>query len=450
MLPALFTLSMVIVTSTAAAHGPFPQTTRVTFHPSDPNTILIQATFGMMITHDGGNSWSWICYEAVGFAFEEVLIAQPTSTILDDGSVVVASRRGLSRGTPDACTFASPNEALEKAFLVDLERHPSDGASAFVVTANARTENLVYGTADNGATWAPTGDPIDAVLFESLSVAPSDSTHMYLTATEPITAQNDTYRTLFYRTDDSGASWDRLEVTDPDTGSYLVLLATKPTDPNVAVMMDLNRLDYTARRLYRTTDGGDHWSRITDLEGKRITSATWSTDGTALWFGGSSGTGLWVSSNDGATVSTVNADLEVYCMNFRDGELWTCSNQFTDGFAVGRSSDGGETFTGVFNFNDIRGLVECDDDSQVESVCAVQFLDLIRDLNLDLDGGSALSDAGLVDAGADAGPKTAKDTAGCGCRTAGQRPGGPWVPMLSLGTVLGLALRRRVARRRDR
>lgn len=436
--------------ASAHAHGPFPKTRRIVFHPSDPNVVLIEATYGLLVTRDAGAHWDWLCYEAAGFKQEDVLTANPVTTLSADGALLLASRRGLVRSA-DGCGFVTPSDALDGAFLVDLERDPVDAASALVLTANANADNGVFESTNDGVDWTGLGDPVARTLFESMATAKSDAMRLYLTSTDPISGTNPDYATNFYASGDRGATWDAQPLADADEDAIVLVLAVKPTNPDVVLLVDQFRFDGKARRILRSTDGGDTWEEIDALNDKRITAATWSDDGETLWIGGSSGAGLWKSEADGDALTQVNTDVEIGCLTFHDGELWACTNEFTDGFSIGRSEDGGATFTAFYDHAGIRGLLECDEDSQVEQLCRVQLLDLIFDLNLSIDPGFEVADAGASDASSTPdGSIGGKSPKGCDCAIARHGPSPMWETAVlgaPAGILLAIALRSRRRRR---
>ena len=431
------------------AHGPFPKTRRIVFHPSDPNVVLIEATYGLLVTQDAGAHWDWLCYEAAGFKQEDVLTANPVTTLTADGALLLASRRGLVRSA-DGCGFVTPSDALDGAFVVDLERDTSDANAAFVLTANANADNGIFESSSDGVEWAALGDPVARTLFESMGTAKSDAQRLYLTSTDPISGTNPTYATNFYASGDRGATWAAQALADADEDAIVLVLAVKPTDPDVVLLVDQFRFDGKVRRILRSTNGGDTWEEIDTLNDKRITAATWSDDGETLWIGGSSGAGLWKSGDDGDALTQVNTDVEIGCLNFHQGELWACTNEFTDGFSIGRSDDDGETFTAFYDHGGIRGLLECEEDSQVEQLCRVQLLDLIFDLNLTIDPGFEVADAGAADASSTADASIGGTSPkGCDCGVARHDVAGMWeTAVLGAPAAVLLAIAVRSRRRR--
>ncbi|MDL1949900.1 serine/threonine-protein kinase [Acidobacteria bacterium ACD] len=98
----------------------------------------------------------------------------------------------------------------------------------------------------------------------------------------------------------------------------------------------------------------------------------------------------------------------VACASFIAGELWACTSQFDQGFELGRSSDGGKTFTPVMELAGITGPLECPAASTVGTVCSntdFDWEDVCRDI-----GKCGFGTGGQGNAGSE-------DDGGCGCRS---------------------------------
>ena len=124
------------------------------------------------------------------------------------------------------------------------------------------------------------------------------------------------------------------------------------------------------------------------------------------------------------------------------GALYACASAFIDGFSLGVSDDGGESFTGVFAFSDIRGVVPCATDAQVETSCREQLPDLIADLGLSI---SAMRPAEATGAGGDSGCSvSARGAASFGGEHGSRCDGPPHVIALTLFAIVVARVRRRL------
>ena len=430
----------------AAAHGRFPAIGQIAFHPSDPDTLVARATFGLLVSRDGGGTWRWICTTVTGARLTE----DPTIAVTPDGSMVAALFDGLSRGTSDGCSWSFPDADLTDVVVIDQAQLPGTPETLLAVTSSGGADNLVYRSTDQGVTWDPTGDPIEPILFEAIAVAPSDPMRVYLSGSYP--PARDTPRMPFvHRSNDGGATWERLAFADFDeTDRNIYVLGVDPANPDHLLMRVKSEGD---DRLVRSTDAGTTWSVAATIPD--VDAFAWSEDGSMVWIGGDSGTGLYRSDDRGATFTQIDAELEVTCLASRGSELWACGNNYTDGFAIGLSTDGGDTFEKRLLYAEIPGMVECAPDSATTTMCTPELPDLIFDLGLPLDAGvprpdgsvapwldaGPLPDGAAGDAGPgfDAGGGHGGDDGGCSCDSAGGR--GPGVPVTAALIVLLVAAR---------
>src|SRR5688572_12970414 len=73
----------------AAAHGRPLAMMSLARHPAHPGTLVAGTTFGAVITGDGGDSWHWICEEAIGYdgdRFDARLVVTADGTLLAIGA----------------------------------------------------------------------------------------------------------------------------------------------------------------------------------------------------------------------------------------------------------------------------------------------------------------------------------------------------------------------------
>ena len=56
----------------------------------DPSLLLLRTTFGMLVSHDAGKTWDWICESAAGYGGTQ----DPSIAILSGGHFVAGIYEG--------------------------------------------------------------------------------------------------------------------------------------------------------------------------------------------------------------------------------------------------------------------------------------------------------------------------------------------------------------------
>jgi photosystem II stability/assembly factor-like uncharacterized protein len=149
---------------------------------------------------------------------------------------------------------------------------PSDSNVVYVgtgescVRGNIVSGNGVYKSTDAGTTWHFIGLR-DTRAIGRMAVNPKDANVLYVAALGHPFGPN-TERGVF-RTKDGGKTWQRILYVDDKTGAIDIQL--DPTNPNImyAGMWQVVRKPWTFESggpgsgLYRSTDGGDTWTKLT-------------------------------------------------------------------------------------------------------------------------------------------------------------------------------------------
>ncbi len=411
----------------AHAHGRFPATNGITFHPSDERIVVVRTTFGALVSRDSGANWGWVCRGALDIGLSE----DPALALLGDGTWVAATFAGLARGTESGCEWNPVGGDLGAEIVIDVASDPADPAHTFAVTSSGQTENFVYRSSDLGVSWESTGGPNERVLFETLNVAPSDPSVLYLSGVIPA-SENEPRRAFVYRSSDGGANWSRMPFLLREDERNVILLGVHPVNSDKLVArVEPSAGTRVEDRLVLSEDGGVSFDDVAVSSG--IRAFTWSPDGERAYYGGVGDLGLWRSDDRGNTFTQIQDEWEVRCLATRGEELWACADSFLDDFAVGRSTDAGATFEPMMAFTNIGGVLECGARSTVAEVCPAEYQDLVNDLALD-DAGDAQPPGSYT--GRDRG------SSGCAIDSPRTRSSNRWPLAIALFTAMLFAIRR--------
>ncbi|MCA9581859.1 MAG: hypothetical protein KC416_08690 [Myxococcales bacterium] len=428
----LVTSALVLVrVSSAAAHADYPRSLQLLFDSSDPNRILVRTSFGLVLTSDGGESWQWFCYEALDFSHDDLI--RPVAGILGDGDLFLAGATGLWTGTPNGCDWEKPEETLSDIYVPSAVVDSTEGSRAYVVTSSAKGPNHVARTSDSGKTWSQAGESFGQALLEEIAVAPSDSNRVYVVSRTFDLEGTDPPTVTFHRSEDGGDTWEGESLGFTQVDRTLSILGVHPKDPDLVIVAERDSITHVIKKAQRTEDGGKTWTNLPALVDIQTEAATYSQDGESFWVGGISDSGLHLSTDDGDSFKVVHPTIEVACLHHDGKELWICTDVFTDGYVIGRSSDGGKTVEPVMTFQDIDGLISCGADSVVERACGTMLVPI------NLGGGGDASLPGIEPLDAGTGPMEPKPASSlCAVtRAPGGRGGHSYV---GLGVLLVVSL----------
>ncbi len=284
---------------------------------------------------------------------------------------VATASSGLFRSTNGGITFDPVFEDGGTLSIGAIAIRPDDPNVVYVGTGEGAVRNSIsfgdgiYRTNDGGATWTHLG-LTDTERFSRIVIDPEDPETVFAAAMGHAWGPNEE-RGLF-RSRDGGDTWQRVLYTNETSGASDV--AIDPLDPAIvyAGMYDYLRRPWHFRSggpgsgLFRSTDGGDTWVRLTDpalrsgLPGAglvgRVGMSVHAADPNRVYalIESQEEGELWRSDDRGLTWHVVNAERRLnnrpfYYTQVRadpvdPDRVYTLAGQFSI------STDGGQTFRG--------------------------------------------------------------------------------------------------------
>src|SRR3569623_109440 len=202
-----FALAGLLVAALAApvfANGRAPGTSTIHFQEGHEEYIAAGMTFGLLLSHDSGATWHWMCETAVGYGG----LWDPDYSYMNNGTLFATTFKGLTSNT-DGCTFAPTS-------FGDLFVSSDEGKGSSLLLAAADTnakDDKIYRSTDEGATFPPGNSttPQGALpgdWYTSIVYAPSDPTKVSL-AGYRFAATNKKIL-LLYKSADGGATFTQL------------------------------------------------------------------------------------------------------------------------------------------------------------------------------------------------------------------------------------------------
>jgi photosystem II stability/assembly factor-like uncharacterized protein len=461
---------LLLATGPARANGRFPASTGFSADRTDQQRLILRATFGQLLSKDGGRSFRWLCEGAIGYrpgTFDPPVIAQ-------GDRLLIGSPTGLYRSTNFGCDW-TPVPMLLPYQVTDLAADPENGDTVYASTAISGLENGIFLSKDGGQTFTSLISKACDTFFLSVKVAPSNGQRIYSSAYQdfataggdagpgPDIATSDaggpaqpdggtgtcptspaggpTFVSNIYRSDDAGKTWTALPFTFNNL-KVVHLLAVSPTDPDTlyARVTDYSTTPSTETVII-SKDGGATFTMALQLD--EVDGFVVEADGKTAWVT-SANKGLF-RSTDGATFTRVMNAPHAACLGpgLSPGEIYLCGQNFLDHAALFRTTDGGQTFTKVFAFDQMCGTLDCPAGSSVGTQCTPDmYANLAGQLGIPTtmmcqpapDDGGTLSDAPA--SMEDSGPGT--DTGVPPHSSSCMMPASPAAPSSAAGAGLAL------------
>ncbi|HVJ94918.1 MAG TPA: hypothetical protein VM580_34290, partial [Labilithrix sp.] len=286
-------LNLIFITVPAGANGRFPEAQLIESVPGDPSTVFLRATFGVLVSHDAGKSWHWICERALGYGGQW----DPPITVTRDGRLWVGLEDGLV-STRDGCDLEAVPE-LDGQTVKDLTTDPRGETIWAITGAPGKASYVFRGTsraADGGAPRFQRLASLEDTNLMTIEVAPGHPSRVYLSG-----QSYSTIRGEIFRSNDGGVTFTRQKNALEASGPFFIG-AIDPRDPNRLLVRHLHA---KGSELLLSRDGGKTFDNVLSMTSAMYGFAK-SSDGTTYWAGsGLQEHGLFRSTDRGEHVVSV-------------------------------------------------------------------------------------------------------------------------------------------------
>ena len=119
----------------------------------------------------------------------------------------------------------------------------------------------VFKSTDGGHSWDPIFDDQEAQSIGSIAIAPSDPNVVWVGTGETFIRSNVSIGNGVYRSTDAGRHWDHMGL---ELSGRVGRIVIHPSDPDIVFVAALGHLygPQQERGVYRTKDGGESWERV--------------------------------------------------------------------------------------------------------------------------------------------------------------------------------------------
>lgn len=396
-------LVLLLAAGVAHANGRPEATSTIHFRPGNPQDVVAGMTFGVLLSHDGGTTWQWMCENAVGYGG----MYDPDYAYTTSGALFATTFDGL-KVMRDGCVFGAAPPGT--TFVSQVEVAP-DGR--VVYTAADPHDAAIYQSSDDGVTFPISAAPgrnndwWDSIVFatpervylagyryqshclgDALNRgAPCVSNTECLVVNEnhpSVGMCGDATKSLLLMRSDDGAVSFTPERKDglpaPTNNTVLSIVGVDPADPDIVYA---RMRDIPVDSLYVSTDGAVTWTKI--LEEPEALSFVVRHTGEIVVATKLSGSKR--SIDHGATwIDLVNPPHIGCLVESPAGEVWACTQNYAqsmtkeypaipaDGYGIMKSADLA-TWSGVLRYQDIAGAVACPTGTAERDQCVEQFED---------------------------------------------------------------------------
>ncbi len=189
-----------------------------------------------------------------------------------------AASGGVWKSVNGGTTFKPVFDKTEVQSIGAVTIDPTNPKVVWVGTGESWVRNSVsvgdgiYKSTDGGENWNNMGLK-DSEHIARILVDPKDGNTVYACATGHL--WNDNTERGVYKTTDGGKSWNKV-LAGKNGATGCAMMSMSPLEPKTiyATMWDFRRQGWTFRSggegsgIFKSTDGGDHWTEITDANSK--------------------------------------------------------------------------------------------------------------------------------------------------------------------------------------
>jgi uncharacterized protein (TIGR03382 family) len=456
-LAGIVVAALTLPASPAFANGRPPGTSSIAFRRGAENEIAIGLTFGLVVSHDGGKTWAWMCEDAIGYSGTY----DPHYSYTSTGALFASTFNGL-RVMRNGCTFDVTPEGDK--FISSNSLGPGAPAALYCAAADAGDSSAtppkapdarIFRSTDDGVSFPDPSTASQRVdWWQTIVVAPSNPDVVYLSGYFDSDTTPRVRTHLLLRSDNGGTSWTDLEIASAGNvtlmaNSAIDVVGIASDDPaSVYIRVELD--DNTASdSIYRSDNRGATWKLInhkaTSIPGFVVRAAK-NGAGKRDVIVATQALGAEISHDGGDTFTQLTNPPHINCLvENAAGEVWACTQNY--GFSGTGSDDAGvmkttdlATWTKVLRYQDLTDAVTCDAGTPQHDKCAAQWCAVCAQL------GCTPSAAYNCPVAMEAPAPTTPTKSGGGCCDAGSADSG--ASALALGVVIGTVLlrpRRRTA-----
>lgn len=255
----------------------------------------------------------------IALSLATLIVLSGTDTLAEDGKGNAGSRDLMSSATFEPMELRNIGPAYMSGRIADIAVDQHNPSTWYVGVASGG----VWKTVNNGTTWKPIFDDQSVYSIGDVTLAPGNSNIVWVGTGENNGGRHISFGDGVYKSLDGGETWENMGLEASERISDIVI---HPHDPDVVWVSAQGPLWTRGgeRGLYRTTDGGETWSRVLETDEwtgvtslvidprnpDKLYAATWQRQRTiANYVGTGPGSGIHTSDDGGDTWTTLKTGL---------------------------------------------------------------------------------------------------------------------------------------------
>ncbi|MDX2092630.1 MAG: MYXO-CTERM sorting domain-containing protein [Kofleriaceae bacterium] len=362
-------LVVAAVASIASANGRDPNTSTLTFRRGMEEHIVAGMTFGMLQSHDSGETWHWMCEKAIRYGGNW----DPDYAYSATGAIFATTYDG-SLVNRDSCAF---EPVKGNTFISSIALGPDD--AVFMAASHVATPSTgdpgdarIYKSTDDGATFPTSTSPGQVGdWWTSIEVAPSDAQRVYLAGYRLVGMDR---TQLLFKSTDGGTSFQPMNLTGI-TGtnrSDITIVGIHKTDPDkVYVRVTEQVLNAVSDAIFRTTNGGESWELI-KTENDYLAFLV-RNNGDLLVAGKSVGLYASAAASNGSAWTPIPGAPRIGCLvETTANVVWACTQNFgPEGAGIMKTTDL-TSWTKMLVYSEIEGPIDCPPGTLQHDLCVTE------------------------------------------------------------------------------
>jgi photosystem II stability/assembly factor-like uncharacterized protein len=324
-----------------------------------PNRWLVGLTFGALVSSDQGETFHWICEDAVG----GVTGADPIVAVPDANTLVIGNARGLFVSRDGGCNWQTHAQMAPPAQVGALAIDPSDAATWLVAeNTPAYGRGRLWRTRDSGKTYAQVQNVGKAMYIYAAAISAVNPSRWVI-----VGGNNRAHDSCpLYVSDDAGQTWHGGPIAAAPDAAAKPRVVLHPLDPEQMLVASLD-VTTNGSRILRSTDGGRTFSIVLRIPEPTVAMA-YEADGDSVFVAGTHH--LYGSSNQGKSFEPAEQPTGNACVATHGRQVYACGAEGLDHFSLASRFAKDEDFEGVFRLDAMQGPYHCKAGSQVYDMCA--------------------------------------------------------------------------------